>query len=45
MSDCVCYRRRKGTIKLCFWHAWQEQKIRDAVRRKYTSDRGGKDGR
>lgn len=35
-TDCACYRTRKGRVKLCFWHAWQEWKIRESARRKYV---------
>lgn len=35
-SDCVCHRRRNGTVKLCLWHAWNEWKVRQSVARKYS---------
>ena len=39
-TDCVCHRTKKGKVKLCFFHAWQEQRVRQAVRRRFTNDAG-----
>jgi hypothetical protein len=35
-KDCVCLRRRNGTILLCLWHGLQEQRVRESARRKYA---------
>lgn len=35
-ADCVCHRTRKGKVKLCFWHAWQEQRVKQAVHRRFN---------
>lgn len=35
-ADCICHRTRKGAVKLCFWHAWQEQRIKQAVRQRFA---------
>ena len=37
--DCVCQRRRNGTILLCLWHGLQEQWVRESVRRRYAKAR------
>lgn len=42
ISDCVCRRTKKGTVKLCLYHDLKQWLVRESVTRRYSRrDRRG----